>query len=380
MRILIIVGGFFPAKNYGGPSVSIDNLCTLIQDDKNECYIITTDHDHKSKERLDGIEEGWNIRKNCSVLYLREREINYNNLLKIVLDIRPNLLYINSLFTAKFTIPLLRISMKKNIPVLLAPRGELCKNALKKKYKKIPYMILVKAMQKKLKIFYQSTSDEETIAINKWMAVDKRYIYQLKNIPTIPSKKVVRNFKRKGVLNCIFLSRIVEKKNLVGALHLLSKLSGEVNLDIYGPIEDVRYWSQCKKVIASLPDNINVEYKGIVGRDKIHETFAKYDIFLFPTFSENYGHVIVESMVSGCPVILSDQTPWSDIQEAGAGWAFPLSEEDKFVSILQCLVDMDYLEYNKLLRRCLAYINKKLMILEIKKSYIEAFHSIISDN
>ena len=44
MRILIIMGGFFPGKKYGGPPVSVDNFCTLMNE---ECFIVTTNHDLK---------------------------------------------------------------------------------------------------------------------------------------------------------------------------------------------------------------------------------------------------------------------------------------------------------------------------------------------
>ena len=52
---------------------------------------------------------------------------------------------------------------------------------------------------------------------------------------------------------------------------------------------------------------------------KVIETFSKYDVFLFPTKGENYGHVIFEALAGGCIPIISDQTPWNDIEQAGCG-------------------------------------------------------------
>jgi hypothetical protein len=44
---------------------------------------------------------------------------------------------------------------------------------------------------------------------------------------------------------------------------------------------------------------------------------AEYDLFLFPTLGENYGHVISEALASGCPVVISDQTPWRNLEAEG---------------------------------------------------------------
>ena len=48
MKVLIITEGYFPGNNYGGPPVSINNLCRLLKD-KADFYIITKDHDFKDK-------------------------------------------------------------------------------------------------------------------------------------------------------------------------------------------------------------------------------------------------------------------------------------------------------------------------------------------
>lgn len=54
MKVLIITEGYFPGNNYGGPPVSINNLCRLLKD-KADFYIITKDHDFKDKKRYDNI-------------------------------------------------------------------------------------------------------------------------------------------------------------------------------------------------------------------------------------------------------------------------------------------------------------------------------------
>jgi glycosyltransferase involved in cell wall biosynthesis len=38
-----------------------------------------------------------------------------------------------------------------------------------------------------------------------------------------------------------------------------------------------------------------------------------------PTLNENFGHSILESFCAGCPVIISDQTPWNGLQAIKVG-------------------------------------------------------------
>ncbi|MBD3724678.1 MAG: glycosyltransferase, partial [Flavobacteriaceae bacterium] len=136
-------------------------------------------------------------------------------------------------------------------------------------------------------------------------------------------------------LHIIFLSRIAPMKNLDYALRLLKQVTARVKLDIYGPIEDKAYWELCKGLIGSLPANIDVNYLGLAHPDDVAKTFAQYDLFLFPTRGENYGHVIAESLSVGTPVLISDQTPWKDLESDGLGWDISLDNTSAFINVIE---------------------------------------------
>ena len=72
--------------------------------------------------------------------------------------------------------------------------------------------------------------------------------------------------------------------------------------------------------------------------------FVKYDVFYFPTKSENFGQVIWESLSCGCPVLISDQTPWNNIENHHVGWVRSLSMVENFSKVLQGIIDNN-LEY-----------------------------------
>ena len=371
MNILIIMSGFFPGRKYGGPPVSTDNFCTLMKDSA-DCYILTHNHDMGESAPYPNITEEWNDRGNAKVRYVSDSEYNVATFETVIQEVQPVYIYLQGLFQ-ECVFPCLKLAKKHHVKVVLAPRGELCSGAFKKKYKKIPYIAVLRMMGLLKEVSFQSTSDEETGAIEKYLGASEDRIHLLTNIPSIPNNLPESKVKVAGIGRFVFISRILWKKNLLKAISFLQSVKGTAIFDIYGPKEDENYWKDCEDAIKQLPSNVKVNYCGVLSHDEIHRTFCQYDAFLFPTLSENYGHVIAEALMTGCIPIISDQTPWTDMNENGAGWALPLAEEDGFKKAIQQVVDMeeDTIQ-NK--RDCIKkYLTIKLKLDELKDEYRKVF-------
>lgn len=372
MKILIPTFGYYPGKEYGGPPVSTDNFCSLIEE---ECFIVTRNHDLKQTVPYEGIPCGeWVERSNCKVMYLSDKEYNYSSFDKIVTELNPSMIYLQSLYQP-CVLPMLRVAKKHHIPTLLAPRGELCKGAFRKKYKKVPYNALLRMCGLLKRVYFQSTSEEETQAIIKRLSVKKERVIFLSNIPSMNKGSEIKGKKVPGKARFIYISRVIWIKNLLGAIRFLRGIKGEVEYDIYGPLEDQKYWEECKKAIELLPPNIKVSYKGLLDHDQVSSVFSQYDCFLLPTLSENFGHAIAESLLAGTPVIISDQTPWTDINGTGAGRAIPLNDEEEFRSAIQEIVDAPE-HVSK--REIDNYLENKLRLTELRTAYKEAIGKITS--
>jgi glycosyltransferase involved in cell wall biosynthesis len=57
----------------------------------------------------------------------------------------------------------------------------------------------------------------------------------------------------------------------------------------------------------------------VYGEEK-WQLFRKADVFVLPTFSENFGIAIAEALASGTPVITTKGTPWTDLVKYNCGW------------------------------------------------------------
>jgi len=109
------------------------------------------------------------------------------------------------------------------------------------------------------------------------------------------------------------------------------------------------------EIINRLSENINVLYCGSVKHEDVSRVMQEHDLFLFPTLGENFGHVILEALCGGCPVLISDQSPWRDLEEKGVGWDLPLNKPELFREVLQRCVVMNNEEYLKLSQKAREY-------------------------
>ncbi len=306
-----------------------------------EFRIVTSDRDMLDTQPYKNIAPNtWNQVGKAFVYYVSKNNNNLTHLCKIIRETTYDSLYLNSLFDVTYSLlPLLasRFIHTKEKPIIIAPRGELSPGALKLKYwKKKPYLAITRALNIYQNIFWHaSTNDEAQFIIEQFSSMCQTIV--AKNLPatsakTLPLTTRTSNFNEP--LKIVFLSRISKKKNLDFALRTLLECQIKVQFDVWGTIEDTVYWAECEKLIESLPNCVNVYYKGIADHANVHNILSKYDLFFLPTHGENYGHVIVEALSSGTPVLLSNHTPWRNLEQAGVGWDLPLNNTKAFLDAI----------------------------------------------
>jgi glycosyltransferase involved in cell wall biosynthesis len=373
-KILIFTNNFLPGFRAGGPVTSIANLVQLIDKDF-EIIIVTSNKDLGNKNAYTQVIHDEVVRyEKFNVIYLSH--INIQSVQKTIKNCKPDLVYLNSFFSTftQFVLFSLKIKLKTNIPVIMAPRGELQPNALAiKAFKKKLYLVAFKFLKMHENIYFHATDLIEYNCIEKMFNTNS--ISTLANVPK--TQENLPLVKLKNELKIIFISRIRSNKNLIFALLSLAKCKGHIVFDIYGPIEDDDYWNACLLEIDRLPKNIVVNYKGVVEPIKIPYILRQYHTLLFPTQTENFGHVIVEAMQSGVVPIISDQTPWVNLSFYNAGWDLKLTKVENFSNVINQLYLMDENMYTCLSKDTISYINKKLDTNLLKQEYIEFFRKTL---
>ena len=327
--ILTHVDYYLPGTHGGGSTRTVTNMAGWLGDDV-DFRILTRDHDLGSDQPYQDIMYGaWNPVGNAHVRYLSQAEMGMTALARLLRQIDYDMLYLNSFFSA-FSVKLAWIHQRK--PIILAPRGEFNTGALMQKpAKKRRYLALARASGIYRNVTWQASTTQERDEIRALFPGADVMI--ARNLPPCPLPEVPPHTDFSPPLRIVFLSRISPKKNLEYALRVLGTVEREVVFHIYGPQEDPSYWQTCQHLIDDLPTHIHADYLGPVHADAVVDTFSRYHLFFFPTLGENYGHVIWEALYAGCPVLVSDQTPWRDLN--GVGWDLPLANPDAFRQIIE---------------------------------------------
>ncbi len=136
----------------------------------------------------------------------------------------------------------------------------------------------------------------------------------------------------------LFLSRIHRKKGLEMLFRAFSKLDQSIRKEwelIIAGSGEPEYLNYLKQVMNGLGIREQVIWRGQVHGEDRKQLLQKADLFILPTFSENFGIVVAEALASGVPVITTHGAPWEDLVHYGCGWWVEPTENE----LLKVLTD-----------------------------------------
>jgi glycosyltransferase involved in cell wall biosynthesis len=68
---------------------------------------------------------------------------------------------------------------------------------------------------------------------------------------------------------------------------------------------------------------------------------GRFDLLLLPTRGENFGHVVLEALAAGTPVIVGRDTPWQRVEAAGAGWLCDPASPAQIAGLIERFMALD---------------------------------------
>lgn len=341
--VLVVVGNYLPGFKAGGIVRAVVNTIDHLAGEI-DFKVITRDRDLGDSAPYASVRmNAWQPMGAAEVYYLSTDAESASSLARLVNATPHDAIWLNSFFdplTVKLLWKRRTGAARLNRPIV-APRGEFAWASLQQKYpKKLIFMWLARAIGLYSRLTWHASSQLEAADIRKEMHVPAGEIHYAPDFgikaPAIEAAD--RTARPAGdPLRVVFISRVAREKNLDYAIRVLKRVRSHVVFDIYGPTADEAYWRECQALIAGLPDNVTVAYRGIVGSGDVVKTFGQYDLFLFPSGGEAFGHVIAESLVAGTPVLTSTATAFHDLASDGLGWDIDLGREDLFVAALEQL-------------------------------------------
>lgn len=337
--MLVLLGCYWPGHEATGPNQSFDAMARAFASEYRFRVVA------RANENATQLVGSWHHRELADCRYCAVGPLGARGLREIIRSTPHDVLMLNGFFDREFTIPALmmrRFGLVPRRPTILLPHGEFSAGpaALAKPHKRL-YLKAARAFGLIDDVILNVTAESEERDIHR-LCPWAQNVVLAPTIRDLGEAVEAPDFAaRHGQpLRLVFLSRIDRKKNLHYALDVLADLAMPVSFDIYGPVTHEDYWHSCQERIHVLPAHVKVAYKGTIPNSAVTATLRGYDAFLLPTEGENFGHAIVDALAVGLPVIISDQTPWTGLEQHGAGWSLPLASPRAFGAAIERLAAM----------------------------------------
>jgi glycosyltransferase involved in cell wall biosynthesis len=265
-----------------------------------------------------------------------------------------------------------RIARLKGIPYVVTPRGMLEPWIMQhNQWKKVLGMLL-----------YQRRDLKKATAIHATCKMEKNNIRKLgftNPISVVPNgitlAKVPQPKLDYGTKKMVFLSRIHEKKGIEILMDAWKKLNNkDWQLEIAGDGESA-YVEKLKKSIRT-SDLPNLKLVGPQYGTAKWDFLKSADIFVLPTYSENFGIVVAEALAVGVPVITTTGTPWQELETHHCGWWIDLSVEN-LIKTLAAAMQTDNSQLKKMGQRGRKLITQNYDVNEVAKAIKNVYNKIL---
>ncbi|QLE57016.1 hormogonium polysaccharide biosynthesis glycosyltransferase HpsP [Nostoc sp. TCL26-01] len=332
MKILQIVPSI--SLIYGGPSQMVLGLAPALAKAGVEVTVITTDSNgDNGQEPLDvplGIpikQDGYEIIYfRCAPFRRYKFSLDLLNWLRIHAH-EFDLAHIHALFSPVSSAAA-TICRKQKLPYILRPLGTLDPADLqKKKQLKKLYVALIERRNLAGASAVHFTSEQEAKISARFGVKTQDLVIPLGVIPLQTSGENAANKWElpQDVPLLLYMSRIDPKKGLdilIPALEKLLATGSEFHFILAGTNpQDPDYEQSIKDQIANSPLRSHTTITGFVSGELKASLLQAADIFVLPSYYENFGIAVAEAMVAGIPVVISDQVHiWERVRDSNSGW------------------------------------------------------------
>lgn len=408
MNILHITPSYKPAYIYGGTTVSISRLCEAQADFLNKQNKNTNQNNDNSinkvtvytttangQEELDIDSDKPILVDGVEVWYFKRQTKDHTHfsigLLKKLFQTAKNFdaIHVHSWWNTVVVFSVL-ICILKGVKVIVAPRGMLGEYTLQSQ-KKSPKSIFHKRIGKKLlkKSFLHLTAQIERDEVDY---IKDNHVFVLPNLLSLPTNQANQNkieIKKKqesDTFKLVFMSRIHHKKGLEILFEAISQFennyttieSTKINLqlDLIGKSESIEYQNSLKQLIYQKKLDDKIKWIGWLEGNQKFEHLENADLFVLPSFNENFANVVIECLSTGTPVVVSDKVGLADyVREKDLGWVCKTNSVESLLQNLQIAIH-DKIKREKIRQRAPQIIQNDFSSQKLAQKYIEVYQKI----
>jgi glycosyltransferase involved in cell wall biosynthesis len=321
MKILHVIPSFVPTVRYGGPIVAVHQLARAQARLCHEVVVATTLADGDQNLDIPAGQpvamEGFTVRYFAPgwprrlyrapglSAYLHEAVVHFN------------VVHLHSVFLWP-TLAAARFAAAHRVPYVLSPRGMLVKDLIRRK------STLAKNVW--IRLFERRTIERAAaIHVTSRMELDDLRAFGF----ALPPAEVVPNGIEAGAASgarprrgapptILFIGRLNWKKGLDRLIPAMTHVR-DARLVIAGNDEE-QYRPELERLALQHGVRDRVEFFGFAGAADKQALLARASLLVLPSYSENFGNVVLEAMAAGCPVVVTPEVGLAEtVTRVGAG-------------------------------------------------------------
>tara|TARA_B100001758_G_C18385296_1_gene599702 strand:- start:63 stop:1220 length:1158 start_codon:yes stop_codon:yes gene_type:complete len=329
MRICLVSHSFYPATFYGGPISATWDLSKKLADNDIKVFVSTTNANGNKK--LDVLANKFiRKQKNLFIKYYNEQIINrfsFSFFLGIWSDIKKSdVVYIQYLFhyTVFFA---LTFSVILNKKIIVCPRGSFSDFTLTNNLVTIKYLwlsLFIGPIIRKI-TWHASSYIEKEDVLRRFPVAEVRVVndgvnyLSFQNNSEITRDDILKQFTRKDFFQVSHLFFSMGRLHhikcfnvLIDAFSLFEKNNGNAKLLIAGADDGAQ-----ESLFLQIKDLNLLDSVFLIGPINFEEKkllLSNCDVFALASEFESFGIVVAEALACGAPVVVSNKTPWKDLE------------------------------------------------------------------
>ncbi len=337
------------SPNRGGPSFVMRTLARTLSQDM-EVHVATTDDDGEGRIAVaHGIpcdEEG------ATFWYFPRQTRAYTFSWPLTLWLwrnvsRFDLVHIHALFSYP-AIAAAFAARRANVPYLVRPLGTLNRWGFQNRHpllKRLSFFLIERRVLSAAAAIHYTSEQELQEAETLSAGGNAVIIPNPVDLPQSFERNSAPEWRGRQVI--LFLSRLNPKKGLDLLLAAFARVydRNPRALLVIAGAGDPGWVASLHEHAERLKISENVLWTGFLeGKEKVRLLSAA-DVFVLPSYSENFGVAVAEALAYGCPVVVSDQVGiHAELRRAGAGLVSPCKVSDFAEALTNLLSDVSLRE------------------------------------
>jgi glycosyltransferase involved in cell wall biosynthesis len=376
LKILHVTASYKPAYVYGGPIMSVAMLCEQLVKAGHEVHVYTTTANGSAEldvptgksVDVDGVPVTYFTRKTKDHSHLSPGLLKavYRDAKKFdVVHIHAwwNLAVVLACFAA----------LKRRVPVVISPRGTLSLYSFQNKNTAVKSLMHRMSMPFLKRSHFHVTSVHEQEAVET--VVTGKSITNIPNFVKLPPlKHNTPENQRSHVFKLLFFSRIEEKKGLDILIGSLKQITSPYQLTIAGSGNE-NYIDDLKALALQHQVSDQITWLGFVNDNKF-DLLSQQDLFVLPSYDENFGNAVIESLSVGTPVLISKGVGLANyVIDNRLGWVCD-NTEASVAAYINNIIDTETSSLNRIRQSAPQIIYHHFEGSALVKKYISMYQQI----